>query len=80
MLSCIELIMNCIYLLPAGGEWIMIIIFLTPLIIGLIAFIDILKHEFTGKNKLIWLIAVIFVPFIGAIAYFVIGRNQRITS
>jgi hypothetical protein len=35
-----------------------------------IAFIDILRSDFEGNNKLIWLLVVIFVPFIGPIAYF----------
>jgi len=44
----------------------------------LIAFFDILKSEFEGNNKLIWLLAVILVPLIGPIAYFIIGRKQKI--
>lgn len=43
-----------------------------------IAFIDILRSDFVGNNKLVWLLAVIFVPLIGSIAYFVIGRKQKI--
>lgn len=46
----------------------------------IIAFIDILKNDFEGYNKIIWLLAVIFVPLIGSIAYFVIGKKQRIVK
>lgn len=46
----------------------------------IIAFIDILKSEFSGNNKIVWLLAVIFVPFIGAIAYLIIGRKQKIST
>jgi hypothetical protein len=42
------------------------------------ALIDILKSEFTGSNKLIWLLAVIMVPLIGMILYWFIGREQKI--
>ena len=49
-------------------------------LIPLIAFIDILLHEFRGNNKLVWLLAVILVPVIGAIVYFIAGRKQQITS
>ncbi len=42
------------------------------------ALVDILKHEFTGSNKLIWLLAVIMVPMIGMILYWFIGREQRL--
>ncbi len=45
---------------------------------NLLALIDILKSEFSGNNKLIWVIVSIFIPFIGAILYLFIGRNQKI--
>jgi hypothetical protein len=44
----------------------------------LIALVDVLRNEFTGNNKIVWLLTVIFVPLIGAIAYFFIGRKQRV--
>ena len=44
----------------------------------IIAFIDILKSDFQGNDKIVWLLAVIFVPFIGAIAYLTIGRKRKI--
>ena len=40
--------------------------------------IDILKHEFTGYNKIIWIIVIICFPVLGAILYLVFGRSQRI--
>lgn len=46
----------------------------------IIAFIDILKSDFFGNNKIVWLLAVIFVPFIGAVAYLIIGRKQKINT
>lgn len=46
--------------------------------IWLIAFVDILKNDFNENNKLIWLLVVIFVPFIGPLCYFFIGRKQKI--
>lgn len=38
---------------------------------------DILRNEFRGNNKLIWFIAVTFVPLIGWILYLFIGTRQR---
>jgi Phospholipase_D-nuclease N-terminal len=58
-------LITLLFLLLVGIPWI-------------IAFIDILKSDFEGSNKLIWLLAVIFVPVIGPIAYFFIGRKQKI--
>jgi hypothetical protein len=45
---------------------------------GLIALLDILKSDFKGNDKIVWLLAVLFVPYIGAIAYFFIGRKQKV--
>ena len=44
------------------------------------ALVDILKHEFTGSNKIIWLLLVLAVPLIGVILYYLIGREQRISE
>jgi len=46
----------------------------------ILAFIDILRSDFSGNNKIVWLLAVIFVPFIGAVAYLIIGRKQKINT
>lgn len=54
------------------------ILFLLGFIPFIIAFIDILKNEFDGYNKLIWLLAVLFAPLIGPIVYFIIGKRQKI--
>ncbi len=48
--------------------------------IWLIAFVDILKNDFKGNDKLIWLLVVIFVPFIGPLSYFFIGRKQKLSG
>ncbi|MBS3908004.1 MAG: PLDc_N domain-containing protein [Syntrophaceae bacterium] len=55
-------------------------LFLFGFIPFIIAFVDILRSEFEGNNKLIWLLAVIFVPLIGSIAYFIIGRKQKVKT
>lgn len=56
----------------------MVLIIFLFVIPWVIALIDILKNDFHNNNKLIWLIAVIFVPFVGVIAYFLIGRKQKL--
>ncbi len=56
-----------------------LLIFISMFIIWLRALFEILKSDFTGNNKIIWLLAVVLVPFIGAIAYFTIGRKQKTT-
>lgn len=49
-------------------------LFLLPLI----AIIDIIRSKFEGNMQLIWVIIVVFFNVIGAILYFIIGRNQKI--
>ncbi|MEL4307485.1 PLDc N-terminal domain-containing protein [Joostella sp. CR20] len=44
----------------------------------LIALIDILKNEFSGNNKIVWLLVVLLLNFFGAILYFIIGREQKL--
>ncbi len=51
---------------------------LTPFMLMLIALVDILKNNFEGYYKIVWILVVIFVPVIGAILYFVIGKQQKI--
>lgn len=64
--------------LVIGAPQIIIIlsVFLTPLI----AIVDIVRNEFTGNNKLIWILVVFFFNFFGVILYFLIGRKQKIKN
>lgn len=42
------------------------------------ALIDLLRSEFTGSNKIVWLLTVILLPLLGAVLYWFIGREQKI--
>ena len=59
------------------SSFLMIFIIFT-FILYIYILIDILKHEFTGYNKIIWILVLIFFPVIGAILYLVFGKSQRI--
>lgn len=65
-----------------GPQEIIVILLIVPvfLVIPIIALVDILKSEFTGNNKLIWVLVVLLSWIIGAILYFFIGRNQKIQN
>ncbi|QXP78784.1 MULTISPECIES: PLDc N-terminal domain-containing protein [Winogradskyella] len=39
--------------------------------------IDILKNKFVQNDKLIWILVVIFIPFIGSLLYLFIGKNKK---
>jgi hypothetical protein len=61
------------------GEIIILFIFgVLPFLLLLFALIDLLRSNFKGYDKLVWALVVIFIPVIGAILYFVIGRNQKV--
>lgn len=53
-------------------------IFLLATILPILAIIDILRSEFEGNNKIIWVLIVVFMHIIGSILYFILGRNQKI--
>jgi Phospholipase_D-nuclease N-terminal len=41
--------------------------------------VDILKSDFKdGSTKLIWLLVVFFLSFLGVVLYFMIGKKQKI--
>jgi len=52
-----------------------------PLILLIWAAVDLLSSKFENSvEKLIWLVAIVFVPFLGAILYLVIGRKQKLKT
>ncbi len=63
-----------------GTHEIILILFISIFILlfPLLGLISVLKNEFEGNNKLIWVLLILFLPFIGALLYFLIGRKKRI--
>ncbi|MBZ9778993.1 PLD nuclease N-terminal domain-containing protein [Psychroflexus sp. CAK8W] len=62
------------------GPWQLIIILLLGILPTIIALIDILRNEFNGSNKIVWVLVVLLTNFFGAILYFLIGRKQKINA
>ncbi len=62
-----------------GGELVIILLFsLFVFLIPVIALIDILKSNFKGNDKIMWVLVVLLLPLLGALLYFLIGKNQKI--
>ena len=60
----------------AGFEFI-IGIWILNLILLITALVTILRNEFSdANNKIIWILVVLFAPFLGSILFFIIGRSQ----
>ncbi|WP_338149256.1 PLD nuclease N-terminal domain-containing protein [Aequorivita vitellina] len=66
--------------LASIGVWqiILIVMILIVSILPIVALIDIIQNEFTGSNKLIWVLVVLFLPMFGSIMYFFMGKDQRL--
>ncbi len=43
----------------------------------LLALIDVATGRFEGNDKIVWVLLIIFLPFLGALLYFLIGRDKR---
>lgn len=48
------------------------------LIFWVYCLVDILRHEFTGNNKIIWVIVLLGFGPLGMILYWFIGRGQKV--
>lgn len=59
-----------IFLIVLGG----LLILLFPLM----ALISVLKNNFQGNDKIIWVLVIIFLPFFGSLIYFMIGRGRKL--
>ncbi|PHO09614.1 hypothetical protein CPG37_08930 [Malaciobacter canalis] len=65
--------------MPGGFEWLFImLIVLGFAFLFVYCLVDVLKSEFKGVNKLVWLLAIFFLPLLGSILYIFIGKKQKI--
>ena len=70
----------------AGIGGILVLLFLAVIAIGLFAFwLWMLIHSITNKGlrdteKLLWVLLILFLPFLGPILYFFIGRPKARTG
>lgn len=65
----------------AIGPWqIIVLLFVLGFMIlpVILALIDILRNEFSGNDKIVWVLVVLFGNIIGALLYFTIGRKQKV--
>ena len=55
------------------------ILMILAITLPIIALIDILRNDFKGNNKLIWVLVILFTSLIGVLIYFRYGTKQKIT-
>ena len=51
---------------------------LLVLLFPLMALVSVLKNDFPGNDKIIWVLVIIFLPFFGSLLYFAVGRSRQI--
>jgi hypothetical protein len=61
-----------------GGLLITLFVILFIILLPLMALISVLTSEFQGNDKIMWVLIIIFLPFLGSVLYFLIGRDRRI--
>ena len=62
-----------------GGVELLVILFVSLFIflLPVIALIDILKSRFDGNDKIVWVLVVLFLPVLGSVLYFLIGKKSH---
>jgi len=66
---------------PAFTEWIFILLALTFFILPVLCLIDIIKSRFAdSSNKVVWIVIVLLLPYLGSFLYLLLGRRQRIAA
>ena len=57
---------------------IFILFSIATLILWIVCFVDILSRDFKNSNdKIVWFLAVLFVPFLGSIVYLLVGKKKK---
>ncbi|HUK99733.1 MAG TPA: PLD nuclease N-terminal domain-containing protein [Nitrospirota bacterium] len=49
---------------------------LVVLVLDIIAIIDVLKSSMATGKKVLWIILILVLPFVGMVLYFLIGKKQ----
>lgn len=68
------------FIAPGSVLVILTIVLFLVLLLPLLALISIVKNQFEGNDKIVWVLIVLLLPFLGAILYFAIGRQKRLQS
>lgn len=52
-----------------------VLITLAVFILDIIAIVDVLKSSHDTGKKLLWILLILFLPFLGMILYFLVGKK-----
>jgi len=60
-----------------GGIIISLLVILFIFLFPLLALISALMSDFPGNDKILWVLIILLLPFLGSVLYFLIGRVKR---
>ncbi|MFN5332354.1 MAG: PLDc N-terminal domain-containing protein [Bacteroidota bacterium] len=75
--------MTLVFLQNMGfGSLVFILLFLLPyFLLWLYCLVDVIRSKFKNENmRLIWIIILLFVQFIGPILYLILGTNSKLST
>ncbi len=73
------MIPNLLLSMPGGLEWILILLGLACFGMWIFTIVEIITSKFNdNSNKTLWLVLVIFLGFLGAFIYWIVGRQNRV--
>jgi len=62
-----------------GGSVLLILfIILFIVLLPVFALVDLLTNRYPANDRLIWVLVILFLPILGSLLYFLIGRDRRI--
>ena len=71
----LDFVFNSISFLVSGVIWLALTAFMIWMILEAAT-----KEPRAGNERLIWIIITVFVPYLGAIAYYLVRRPERIRA
>lgn len=60
-----------------GGLIVTVMVILFIILLPLLALLSVLMNDFQGNEKIMWVLIIIFLPFLGSVLYFLVGRDKR---
>lgn len=61
-----------------GSVLLVLFIVLFIVLLPVFALVSVLMSQFPASEKLIWVLVILFLPILGSLLYFLIGRDRRI--
>ncbi len=68
--------MNLLFI-AGGGLFLTLLFVLLIILFPLIALVTVLVNTYPGNEKVIWVLVIIFLPFLGSLLYFLMGHPKR---